>query len=149
MGWWGDFMSGRTGSSYSLAPNSFQITRFPTGSTRVPPEKSAARTPSTRSWSWRKSSSLTPTWPGTEGTRWRGCSTSPRDRLKSGSRTAGWRWRSSTKTARRKTNKKSAKEQYWGWHAGLCAQRTLFLTPLSHCSILQDYVNKIKKHVEL
>lgn len=57
----------------SVAPHSFQITQCPTGSTRVPREKSAVRTPSTRSWSWRKSSSLTPTWPGTVGTRWRGC----------------------------------------------------------------------------
>ena len=70
-----------------------QKTPRPTGCTRVPPGRSAARTPSTRRSSWRRSSSLTCTSPVTAGTRWRGSSTSPRGRWKSGSKTAEWRWR--------------------------------------------------------
>lgn len=61
----------------SLPP---QITLLLTGSTRGPPGKSAALTPSTRRWNWRRSFCSICISPGTAGTRWPGSSTSPRDK---------------------------------------------------------------------
>lgn len=57
-----------------------QITRPPTGFTLAPHGRSGARIQSIRRWNWRKSFCSTCISRGTAGTRWPGCSTSPRGR---------------------------------------------------------------------
>ncbi|EAW93881.1 hCG39031, isoform CRA_d [Homo sapiens] len=71
------------------SPPSIPITQQPTGFMRAPLGKSGAPIQNTRPWNWRKSFCSTCTSPGTAGTRWLDCSTSPRGRSRSGSRTAG------------------------------------------------------------
>lgn len=71
------------------------------GYMRAPPGRSAVRTPSTRRSSWRRSSSLTCTSRGTEDTRWRARWTWRSARWRSGSRTAGWKWRNRARTNQR------------------------------------------------
>ncbi|CAO2603849.1 hypothetical protein LEMLEM_LOCUS11825 [Lemmus lemmus] len=66
-----------------------QITRPPTGFMLAPHGRSGARIQSIRRWNWRKSFCSTCISRGTAGTRWPGCSTSPRGKSRSGSRTAG------------------------------------------------------------
>lgn len=112
-------------------PLVLQITPRPTGSTRVPPGKNAARTPNTRRWSWRKSSSLTCISPVTAGTRSRGCSTSPRDRWKSGSKTAAWRWRNVIKTGPNTTESAGSR---WTVREPLETVDSLALTEMSRSS---------------
>ncbi len=70
----------------------------PTGCMRAPPGRSGARTPSTRRWSWRRSSCSTCTLLGTGGMRWRARFTWPSGRWRSGSRTGGWKWRNRART---------------------------------------------------
>lgn len=77
------------------------MTPPPIGYMRAPPGRSAVRTPSTRRSSWRRSSSLTCTSRGTEDTRWHARWTWRSARWRSGSRTAGWKWRNRARTNQR------------------------------------------------
>lgn len=64
-----------------------------TGSRLRAVERSVAPTPSTRLWSWRRSSSSTCTWRGSAVWRSAAACTSPTGRSKSGSKTGGWNWK--------------------------------------------------------
>lgn len=55
--------------------------------------RSVAPTPSTKLWSWRRSSSSTCTWRGSAVWRSAEACTSPTGRSKSGSKTGGWNWK--------------------------------------------------------
>lgn len=87
-----------TALSPACDPFCSQIIRLPTGFTQNRPEKNAALTRSTRSSNWKRNSSSTCISPGIVDTRWQDCCNWPRDRWKSGFRTAGWRWRKRIKT---------------------------------------------------
>lgn len=64
-----------------------------TGSQQRVAERSAAPTPSTRLWSWRRSFSSTCTWHGSAVWRSAAVCTSLTGKSKSGSKTGGWNWK--------------------------------------------------------
>lgn len=64
-----------------------------TGSQLRVAERSAAPTPSTRLWSWRRSFSSTCTWLGSVAWRSAAVCTSLTGKSKSGSKTGGWNWK--------------------------------------------------------
>lgn len=64
-----------------------------TGSQLRVVERSVAPTPSTKLWSWRRSSSSICTWRGSAVWRSAAACTSPTGRSKSGSKTGGWNWK--------------------------------------------------------
>lgn len=64
-----------------------------TGSQQRAAARSAAPTPSTRLWSWRRSFSSTCTWQGSVAWRSAAVCTSLTGKSKSGSKTGGWNWK--------------------------------------------------------
>lgn len=85
-------------------------------------------TPASRLWSWRKSSTLTATWPAAGALRSPIASASTNGRLKSGSKTDGWSGR---------------KTQGWKWRT------TRYNVFMRHCSCCLNQLGIINANIDV